>query len=83
MEKPVVATDVGGVREMMSDKTTGFLVKEGVHQDLIHKLTLLLADKELSANMGKQGRVFVESTFSWQKIAANFLKNIQPHVNQY
>ena len=80
MEKPVVATDVGGVGEMMSDKITGFLVKEGDYNDIIDKLTILLRDKEIATIMGKEGRKFVEDTFSWKKIAENFLKNIQPYI---
>lgn len=80
MEKPVVATDVGGVREMMLDKTTGFLVREGDQQDLIEKLSILLKNKEMATNIGKEGRKFVENTFSWKKIAENFLKNIQPYI---
>ena len=79
MKKPVIATNVGGVGEMMSDKITGFLVKEGDHQDLIDKLTILLSNKEVAVRMAKEGRKFVEGMFSWEKIAENFLKNIQPY----
>src|SRR5574338_205343 len=74
MEKPVVATDVGGVGEMMSDKKTGFLVKEGDYTDLINKLSMLFEDKNLAKQMGVEGRKFVESTFNWEKIAQNFVE---------
>lgn len=83
MEKPVIATNVGGVGEMMSDKITGFLVNEGDHQDLIDKLTILLSNKEVAARTGKEGRKFVEDMFSWEKIAENFLKNTQPYIKQH
>jgi len=68
-----VATNVGGVNEMMSDGKTGFLVKEGDHDDLISKLSLLLDDKNSAKQMGMEGRKFVESAFSWDKIAKNFV----------
>lgn len=74
MEKPVVATDVGGVGEMMLDKKTGFLVEEGNHTDLINKLSMLFEDKNLAEQMGVEGRKFVESTFNWEKIAQNFVE---------
>lgn len=80
MGKPVVATDVGGVSEMMLDGKTGFLVKEGNHEDLIKKLSILLKDKELSMKMGKEGRQFVENTFSWEKIARNFIEISRPYI---
>jgi len=73
MEKPVIATNVGGVSEMILDEKTGFLVKEGDHDDLINKLSLLLDDKNLAKQMGVEGRKFVETTFSWDKIAKNFV----------
>ena len=38
MEKPVIATDVGGDKEMMKDKETGFLVREGNSDDIIEIL---------------------------------------------
>jgi len=80
MEKPVIATDVGGVNEMMLDEKTGFLVKEGDHDDLISKLSLLFGDKNLAKQMGIDGRKFVESTFSWDKIAKNFFDVARSYV---
>jgi glycosyltransferase involved in cell wall biosynthesis len=80
MEKPVIGTDVGGVGEMMVDNQTGFLVKEGDFEDLIEKLTLLINDKELAAKMGKDGKTFVEKTFSWEIIAKKFLDVVKPHI---
>ena len=80
MEKPVVATDVGGVGEMMSDKKTGFLVKEGDHADLIKRLSVLFEDRDLAKQMGIEGRKFVEDVFSWEKIAKNFIDISKSHL---
>ena len=55
MEKPVIATDVGGDKEMMIDGKTGFLVKENDSDDIIKKISELLENKQLSIDMGKQG----------------------------
>lgn len=80
MEKPVVGTDVGGVAEMMSDKITGFLVREGSSDDLVEKLSLLLNDRDLATKMGKEGRKFVEGNFNWEKIAKRFVDVVKSHV---
>ena len=74
MEKPVIATNAGGIPEMMDDKKTGFLLKEGNTEDLIEKISVLLQDKELASSMGKAGREFVINTFSWDIIATRFLE---------
>jgi len=73
MEKPVIATAVGGNPEMMQDKKTGFLVRQGDAKDLIEKITLLLDDKTLCDKMGKAGRQFVIDNFSWEIVAKRFL----------
>ncbi|QLH05757.1 glycosyltransferase family 4 protein [Nitrosopumilus ureiphilus] len=73
MEKPVIATDTGGISEMMQDNETGFLVEEGNANDLIDKISILLNDKKLALQMGKSGRQFVIKTFSWDVIAKRFL----------
>ena len=80
MGKPVIATDVGGDKEMMEDKKTGFLVREGNPQDIIDKLTMILEDKQLGENLGKEGREFVKREFNWEKVAKNFLEIIKPYV---
>ena len=73
MEKPVIATNAGGIPEMMEHGKTGFLVEEGNSNDLIDKISILLNNKELSIEMGKAGRQFVIKKFSWQVIAKRFL----------
>ena len=80
MEKPVIATDVGGDKEMMIDKQTGFLVREGNSEDIIEKLRLIFEDSNLAQEMGKEGRKFVSKQFNWEFVAKNFLEIIKPHL---
>ena len=81
MEKPVIATDVGGDKEMMIDGKTGFLVKEGNANDIIEKISKLLEDKQLAIEMGKEGAQFIKNQFNWELVTRNFLDNIKPFVN--
>ncbi len=73
MKRPVIATDTGGISEMMQDKKTGFLVKEGSSKELVEKILILLNDQKLASEMGEKGREFVIKTFSWDVIANRFL----------
>ena len=82
MEKPVIATNVGGIYEMMEDRKTGFLVKENNPEDLIEKLTILLDDENLRNKMGINGKQFVINKFNWNIIGKNFIKNIEPYINK-
>ena len=80
MEKPVIATDVGGDKEMMKDKETGFLVREGNSDDIIEKLKQILDNPNLAQQMGREGKEFVNSQFNWELVAKNFLKIIKPYL---
>tara|TARA_B100000029_G_scaffold322882_1_gene315256 strand:+ start:694 stop:1764 length:1071 start_codon:yes stop_codon:yes gene_type:complete len=82
MEKPVISTDVGGNSEMMDDNVTGFLVKEGESKEIIEKISLLIRDKQLSVDMGKKGRRFIQENYSLKRSAENFLEIIRPYVNK-
>ena len=80
MKKPVVATKVGGVPEMMMDEKTGFLVEQGNHQQLTAKLSLLLENKELATKMGNEGRKFIEETFNWELVTKNFIESAKHYL---
>lgn len=54
---PVIASDVGGVREAVVDGETGFLVDRGNLVMLHSRLQLLLNDPELRKKMGEAGRM--------------------------
>ncbi len=58
---PVVASDVGGVRESVVDGVTGFLVPPGDSSTLCDRLEQLIADPAMRSRMGEAGRKrFVE-----------------------
>ena len=80
MEKPIIATDVGGIPEIMRDQETGFLIKKGDSQNLLEKISLLLNDKNKSVRFGRAGRNFVENNFNWKKIAKEFTKIVSRNL---
>jgi len=80
MEKPVVATNVGGNSEMMKDGVTGFLVEEGNADDLFEKLSILLKNKEMSLEKGSNGKKFIEENFSMDASAKNFVRILDSYV---
>ena len=79
MEKPVIATDVGGDKEMMVDKKTGCLVREGSPEDIVERSSYLLENKSTAIDMGKEGSKFIQEEFNWEKVAKNFLEIIKPY----
>ena len=79
MEKPVIATNVGGIPELMEDGETGFLIEKGNSTELFEKLSLLLNNPEKSREMGKKGRNFIKDNFNLDKICNDFLNHLKKH----
>jgi glycogen synthase len=69
--RPVVASAVGGVPELVVDGETGVLVRPDDHEQLAYELGLLLAAPDLRARMGRAGRERVQQ-FSWPSIADQY-----------
>lgn len=72
-ETPVVATRVGGIKEVVVDKETGLLVPPGDPVRLGKAITRLLEDRALARRMGKNGRRRVLQHFTWDRIAERTL----------
>ena len=82
-ETAVVASAVGGIKEVVVDGETGFLVPleqmsespfeplypEKFARDLAEKINLLMHDEKLRERFGKAGRKRAEQKFSWRTIA--------------
>jgi len=79
MERPAIATDVGGVSETMQDKKTGFLVRRGDRQGWIEGISTLLNDTEKAQEMGRQGRRFVQDNWD-SRVAADRLVRLLKEV---
>ena len=82
-ETAVVASAVGGIKEVVVDGETGFLVPieqmkespfeatnpEKFERDLAARINQLMKDRQLREKFGKAGRKRAEENFSWSKIA--------------
>ena len=71
---PVVATSVGGIREVVVHDETGWLVPPADPAALAAAMRALLAQPERAAAFGRAGRRRVEAQFSWERIAERTLE---------
>ncbi len=67
-EKPVVATDIGGIPEVVDDGETGLLVPPGDPEALSKAITTLLQDPSRAKTMGEKGRTRVKEMFTTTKM---------------
>jgi glycosyltransferase involved in cell wall biosynthesis len=65
--KPVVATNVGGVKDIVLNNETGFLVNSDDKTAMVEKLKLLAENDELRNTMGSRATTYAAEKFSKQK----------------
>ena len=63
-EIPVVASRVGGIPEIVVDGETGFLVEERDVEGMARRMTRLILEPELAAELGRAGRRRMQESFS-------------------
>jgi PEP-CTERM/exosortase A-associated glycosyltransferase len=85
MGKALIASDVGGHRELIRDGENGLLFRAGSESALAEQLMRLLADPELRRIIQNNGRAWVQEHNSWEKTTAvyrNIYSSVMPHRRQ-
>ncbi|KAA0944217.1 glycosyltransferase family 4 protein [Sporosarcina sp. ANT_H38] len=84
---PIIASDVGGVKEAVLQSINGYVIPRNDSSDLIDKLTILLTSPELRLEMGNKSRLSYENNFTYDKMQEETLdyyeKVIQTKKNKY
>jgi alpha-maltose-1-phosphate synthase len=93
---PVVASATGGIKEVVVDGETGYLVPfdqdpvtsfpvdpEKFARDLAFQINRLLNDPEMCKRFGDAGRRRVEETFSWTAIAKQTIRLYEEVIQQW
>jgi len=81
--KPVIATDVGGIREALGD--AGYLVTPRDSEEFANAITTLLKDPALRQSMGRDARERALKYFTLEKVLDKHLKSyikLATHANE-
>lgn len=70
----VIASDVGGLREVVQHGETGFLVAPGDVEALRDRLAELLSQPALAERLGRAARARVLDVFTWDAVAQRCLR---------
>ncbi len=66
--KPIIATDVGGIPEVVKDKETGILISARDPEALAEAIIHLLKNDSLAARMGERGKLTIRERFPLSKM---------------
>jgi len=73
-EVPVVASDVGGLRELVAEGVDGYLVKVGDVQTLAERSIKILGDSKLQNELGQNARKKVLENYTPEIIVPKYEK---------
>lgn len=71
---PVLTTDVGGVRDIVSEGETGYIVPKGDLKQFSEKLGLLIENEEIRRKMSQNGWDFVREKFHYTRLVSDMQK---------
>ncbi len=72
LERPVIASDVGGHRELIQDGVTGVLARAGDADALAQAIASLVAAPEQAARLARAGHEFVIRERNWRVCVARY-----------
>jgi len=74
LKVPVIATDVGGIPELISNHTTGLLVPSENPEELKNTINSLLQDDNTKQKLSKNGFDFINKNFSWDVLLGKYIQ---------
>ena len=78
---PVVASDVGGIPELVEDGRNGLLVPVGDAQALAAAIVRLMAEPQLADALGEAARLAIESRYSFDRMVSAFEALYQAEID--
>jgi len=65
---PIITSDVGGVKDILLEGKTGYVIKKGDLEDYVKKLGNLINNKELRMELSSNGWNFVKEKFHYTRL---------------
>jgi len=84
IKRPVVASNIGGIPEVVVDGETGFLVPPKNPEAIAEKVIFLLKNPQKAKEMGEKGYLRVKENFTQEKLAREYEKiyiNLLKEIN--
>ncbi|TNG95286.1 glycosyltransferase family 4 protein [Pasteurellaceae bacterium USgator11] len=78
---PIIASDVGGIKEAVWDGKNGYLIPRGDINCLADKLNILIGNKMLRDRMGYAGKDIFESHFTYELMLTKTLEIYKSVIN--
>ena len=71
---PVIASDVGGIPELINDNKTGILIPSENSQKFLDAINFLQSDSKLAESITSSAHEFIIENMSWKKVLPKYIK---------
>src|SRR5262249_41750609 len=78
--KPVIGAKAGATPELIQDGFNGLLYTSGDHYDLATKIRCLYENPSVAVQLGHNGRIWAETTFTGERFGRELLSVLRPYV---
>ena len=72
--RPIVASDLEGIKDAVTDGKNGVLVKSGDAADFVEQISSFLDNPKVAKQFGLKSRRYTLANYSWDKIADRYLE---------
>jgi len=74
LKVPIVATEVGGIPELITHEENGILVPSENEEKLVEGINLLLRNEELASKIAENGYQYVKKNLTWEMLLPKYIK---------
>ena len=74
LKVPIIATNVGGIPELITHKENGILVEPDDPKKLVEEINRLLIQKEFAQKLAENGHKFLIENFTWEILLPKYIK---------
>jgi len=83
MKKPTIASDIGGIPELIQHNKTGLLVKNGDAENISENILKLINNPSYAQEIAESGYQIIKKEFSWNRLSEKFSEIIYNYKRDY
>ena len=74
LKVPIIASDVGGIPELITNEENGILIPPDDEKKLIDSINRLFTEKEFANNIAEMGYKYVIKNLTWEALLPRYIK---------
>jgi len=82
MGKPIIASDLDQIGDILEHKKTAYLVEPGNIEELTSAIQVLLEDSRLREEMGKNARAEILEKYIWDKNVKKLIEKLNVVISK-